>query len=298
VHCPPFLYHRPTSLAEAVETLAEFGDDARPLAGGQSLLPMMKLRLAAPAHIVDLGAIPRLSTVEERGGELCVGAMVRHRIFEERAAAPALPILRDAARGIADQQVRNRGTMGGSIANADPAGDWAPVLLALGAIADIINAEREWSVSIDEILSEAYVTQLTDGDLIRQLRVPLPTDSTGSAYLAFKRRAGDFALASVALRITVAHDGSCSDISVAVGSVAPRAMVVADARAVMLGKSALDRDAAARLGDAAAAACDAEFDRPDTMAYKRSLIKVLTGRALNIAARRAQGEIVDVDRYQ
>lgn len=298
MHCPPFLYHRPTSLAEAVDTLAEFGDDARPLAGGQSLLPMMKLRLAAPAHIVDLGAIERLSTVEERDGELCVGAMVRHRIFEERAAVPALPILRDAARGIADQQVRNRGTMGGSIANADPAGDWAPVLLALGAMVDIVNAEREWSVSIDEILSEAYVTHLADGDLIRQLRVPLPAGSTGSAYLAFKRRAGDFALASVAVRVTAARDGSCADVSVAVGSVAPRAMVVADARAVMLGKSALDRDAAARLGDAAAAACDAEFDRPDTMAYKRSLIKVLTGRALNLAARRAQGEIVDVDRYQ
>lgn len=298
VHCPPFLYHRPASLAEAVATLAEFGDDARPLAGGQSLLPMMKLRLAAPAHLVDLGTIPGLAALVERDGELLVGAMVRHRVFEERTTVSSLPILRDAARGIADQQVRNRGTMAGSIANADPGGDWAPVLLVLGAMVDVVNAEREWSMPIAAVLSDAYVTQLADGDLIRRIRIPLPAKSTGSAYLAFKRRAGDFAIASVAVRLTVALNGECTDIGVAIGSVAPAAVAVAESGQVMLGKSPLDADAAALLGDAAAATCDGDFDRADTMAYKRSLVRTLSIRALTLAARRAQGETVDVDRHQ
>jgi carbon-monoxide dehydrogenase medium subunit len=288
-----FEYHRPSSLPEAVRLIAEIGDDARVLAGGQSLVPMMKLRLASPAALVDLGGIKELVDWHSGDAEIRVGAMVRHRTFQFQELPANLPILRDAVQGIADQQVRNRGTMVGSIANADPGGDWAPVLLALEATVEIVSAQGQRDLPIASFFLDAYTTGLDAAEIIRAVRFPCD-GRRGNAYLAFKRRSGDFAIASVAASFTLNEDGSCARAALALGNSAPAPLLIDQANAVYAGKHPSDPEAAKRLAGIAAESCDPFADGYGTVAYKRSLVHTLTLRALHVAARRSQGEIVDI----
>ncbi len=215
-------------------------------------------------------------------------------LFEYCSLPPSLLILRDAAERLADQQVRNRGTMGGSIANADPGGDWAPVLLACGAKVDVVGTGGQRSLGIEHFFIDAYTTALTDNEIVRRIRIPVPGARTGNVYVPFKRRAGDIATASAAVRIDLDESGACTDAAVALGNVGPKAALVATASELLRGRSPLDSAAASLLGSAAAEACDLFGDTSATAAYKRSLVKTLVMRALDLAARRAQGEVVDV----
>jgi carbon-monoxide dehydrogenase medium subunit len=259
---------------------------------------MMKLRLAVADEIIDLDAIDALSEFSTGDGMLSVGAMVRHRAFEYGPLPSSLPILRDAAEGIADQQVRNRGTIGGSIANADPGGDWAPVLLATGATVELVGPGGERTVAIELFFVDAYTTEIESSEIIRRIRIPIPAERSGSGYVAFKLRTGDFAAASAAVRVDLDANGVCASATVALGNVALKPLLVEAAPGIMRGRDPFDRGAAGLLGDAAAEAADPFADTHGSVAYKRSLTKTLVMRALNLAARRARGETVDANIYK
>src|SRR3984957_5385791 len=173
-----FTYHRAKSHPEAVTLLRELGDDAKFLAGGQSLIPLMKLRLSTPAHLVDLNFIPDTSYLRSNGA-LRLGAMTRHSEIAASGDAARIPILHDCAAGIADPQVRHMGTIGGSIAEADPTGDWAPVLLATGATVKTLGQNGERSIDISEFILDAYTTALQPAELITEIVVPIPAARSG-----------------------------------------------------------------------------------------------------------------------
>lgn len=291
-----FSFHRPGTLDEALHLLRELGDDARVLAGGQSLIPMMKLRLAAPSDLIDLSAIAELTGITIAEQRMTVGAMVRHRRFEYGALPPGLPMLHDAVIGIADQQVRNRGTMVGAVANADPGGDWCPVMLAAGATLEISGPDGTREAPIETFFIDAYTPALEPGEIIRSLSIPL-TGQPANAFVAFKHRSGDFAIASAAVCLALDPDGVCTSIAVALGNAASKPLLVDAAPDILRGGRPTDRKLAARLGDAAAEAADPFVDTHGSVAYKRSLVRTVTLRALELAARRATGELVDVRSY-
>src|SRR5919199_1421027 len=186
-----FDYFRPESLAEAVELLSQYGEDARPLAGGQSLIPLMKLRVANPTVLVDLNRLPGLDYVERRNGTLALGALARHADVEAAAAVrAALPIMLDAARVVGDAQVRNLGTVAGALAEADPGGDWGPVLLALNGEVQCQGPRGERTIAAADLFADYFTTTLEPTELITEIRVPAPPANSGGAYLKLGRRAG------------------------------------------------------------------------------------------------------------
>src|SRR6266481_3617309 len=182
-----FHYHRAGSLQEAAAMLAEIGDEAKLLAGGQSLIPLMKLRYANPSHLVDLNFISGTSYIREENGTLRLGAMTRHAEIEASSVAARVPIIHDCAAGIADVQVRNQGTIGGSLAEADPSGDWAAVLLALDTSVRCHGPKGERSLALGDFFKDAYTTALGPAELLREVIVQIPPKKSGGAYLAFKR---------------------------------------------------------------------------------------------------------------
>src|SRR5437763_8207637 len=169
--------------------MSQLGESAKLLAGGQSLIPLMKLRFANPQHLVDLNFIPRTSFIKKKGEALHFGALTRHAEIEKSSAATKIPIIHDCAAGIADVQVRNRGTIGGSIAEADPSGDWATVLLTQGAEVRCLSPKGDRVVPLSQFITDAYTTVLAHGELVSEITVKIPPKGTGAAYLAFKRAA-------------------------------------------------------------------------------------------------------------
>src|ERR1700686_3960964 len=182
-----FHYHRAGSLKEAVSMLGQLGEGAKFLAGGQSLIPLLKLRFANPEHLVDLNFIPSTSFVKEESGALRFGAMTRHAEIEHSALAKKIPVLHDCAAGIADVQVRNRGTIGGSLAEADPSGDWATVLMTLATDVRCLGPKGERTVPLTEFIQDAYTTVLAHDELVSEVMVKTPVQGSGGAYVAFKR---------------------------------------------------------------------------------------------------------------
>jgi carbon-monoxide dehydrogenase medium subunit len=286
----PFRYHRASSLADASRILAELGEEARPLAGGQSLIPLMKLRLAAPAHLVDLNFIQGLSQVERSNGTLRIGALARHAEIEASAAAQAIPILHDCAAGIADPQIRHRGTIGGSVAEADPSGDWVPVLLTLNTTVLAVGPEGERAISLADFIVDAYTTKLAPAELIREITVEAPPAASGGAYIAFKRCAPVYATATAAVQLSMQGD-TCSDARIALGCVALTPVRPAEAEAALRGKPITAQSIAAA-AEAARAAADPQPDIRGSAEYKKDLVAALVRRAIETAARRARGERV------
>ncbi len=286
----PFRYHRAGSLVEASRILAELGEEARPLAGGQSLIPLMKLRLAAPAHLVDLNFIEGLAQIERSNGTLRIGALTRHAEIEASAAAQAIPILHDCAAGIADPQIRHRGTIGGSVAEADPSGDWVPVLLTLNTTVHIVGPQGERAIPLNDFIVDAYTTKLAPAELIREISVQVPPASSGGAYIAFKRCAPVYATATAAVQLTMNGD-TCADARIALGCVALTPVRPAEAEAAMRGKPVTAQSIAAA-AEAARAAADPQPDIRGSVEYKKDLVAALVRRAIETAARRARGERV------
>src|SRR5712671_797162 len=184
-----FHYHRAGSLKEAVSMLGQLGEGAKFLAGGQSLIPLLKLRFANPEHLVDLNFIPDTSFIKEDLGALHFGAMTRHAEIEHSALAKNTPVLHDCAAGIADVQVRNRGTIGGSLAEADPSGDWATVLLTLSCEVRCAVQSSDRTLKLTEFLKDAFTTALAPDELVSEVIVKVPPENSGGAYIAFKRTA-------------------------------------------------------------------------------------------------------------
>src|ERR1700716_2007133 len=179
----PFHYHRASSLREAATMLSQLGQNARFLAGGQSLIPSMKLRFSNPSHLVDLSFVPGTTYIKEESGALHFGALTRHGEIENSATAAVIPALHDCAAGIADVQVRNRGTIGGSLAEADPSGDWAPVLLTISCEVRCAGTAGERTLKLGEFLLDAYTTALAHDELVSEVVVKVPPSNSGGAYI-------------------------------------------------------------------------------------------------------------------
>lgn len=288
----PFHYHRAKSLAEASALLAQLGEGARVLAGGQSLIPLMKLRLASPTHLVDLNFIPKLSYVEKDSKTIRLGAMTRHTDIESSAVAQEIPILKDCAAGIADVQVRNRGTLGGSLAEADPSGDWGPVLLTLSTQVRAVGPQGERTIQLSDFFVDAYTTSLGPGELVREVVVEIPPKNSGGAYLAFKRCAPVYATASVAVQLTLDDKNICRQARMALGCVGLTAIRPGEAERALQGQT-INRTSIEAAAEAARAAADPQPDMRGSAELKRELVGVLVRRAIVIAVRRARGERVE-----
>lgn len=288
-----FRYHRASSLEDAASRLLELGEDAKALAGGQSLIPLMKLRLSKPTALVDLNFIPGISQIEKRGDFLHFGALARHAQIEASEIAAQVPILHDCAAGIADVQVRSRGTIGGSLAEADPSGDWGPVLLTLATDVHCTGPQKARSIPLADFFLDAFTTRLEPGELVREVVVKLPAKHSGGAYVAFKRCAPVYASASVAVQLTMVDPETCKDAQVVLGCVGLLPVRATQAESELRGQKIAPRTIQAA-AEAAMAAADPQSDRRGSAEYKRVLVGSLVKRAIKIAARRARGEHVEV----
>jgi len=270
--------------------LAQLGDDAKLLAGGQSLIPLMKLRFANPAHLVDLNFISGTSYIKKGNSTIRFGALSRHVEIEASTLAGTIPILHDCAAGIADVQVRNRGTIGGSLAEADPSGDWATVLFTLGAEVRCLSSNGERTVSVSDFIKDAYTTDLAQDELVSEVEVKIPPKGSGGAYLAFKRSAPVYPTASAAVQLTMDGD-VCQGAAIALGCVGLTPIRVKDAESFMRGQPLTEKTVASAV-EAARAAADPQPDMRGSADYKRTLAGALVKRAIDIAVRRARGEQV------
>jgi len=287
-----FQYHRASSLKEAVSMLSQLGDDAKLLAGGQSLIPLMKLRFANPKHLVDLNFVPETAYIKEENGTLHMGALTRHAEIEHSALAMKIPILHDCAAGIADVQIRNRGTIGGSLAEADPSGDWATVLLTQRVEVRCLGARGERTIALQDFVQDAYTTALEHDELIKEIVVHKPATGSGAAYVAFKRSAPVYPTASAAVHLEM--DGlTCKNAAVVLGCVGLTAVKATEAEAALRGHS-VDEKTIASAMEGAYAAADPQPDMRGSADYKRTLVAALVKRAIDVALRRARGESVEV----
>ncbi|HEX8812987.1 MAG TPA: xanthine dehydrogenase family protein subunit M [Terracidiphilus sp.] len=286
-----FHYHRASSLREAVTMLGQLGENAKLLAGGQSLIPLLKLRFASPEHLVDLNFIAATSFIREEKGTLRFGAMTRHAEIENSPIARTIPVLHDCAAGIADVQVRNRGTIGGSLAEADPSGDWASALITLDTTIHCFGPNGERAVALQDFIKDAYTTALAHDELVSEVEVKIPPKGSGGAYLAFKRSAPVYPTASVAVQLTMAGD-VCQEVAIALGCVGLTAIRATEAEKALRGKT-LDGKTIAGAAEATRTAADPQSDMRGSAEYKRQLVVGLLKRAVAIAVRRARGEQVE-----
>jgi carbon-monoxide dehydrogenase medium subunit len=286
-----FHYHRAGSLKEAVTMLGQLGEAAKLLAGGQSLIPLLKLRFANPEHLVDLNFISGTSYIREEGDTLRFGAMTRHAEIENSPLAKKIPVLHDCAAGIADVQVRNRGTIGGSLAEADPSGDWANALITLKTTVHCLGPNGARKVPFNEFVKDAYTTALQHDELLTEVEVRLPPKGSGGAYLAFKRTAPVYPTASTAVQLVMEGD-VCKDAAIALGCVGLTSIRCTQAEAALRGRP-LDGRAIADAVEAARAAADPQPDMRGSAEYKRELVGALVNRAIQIAVRRARGEQIE-----
>jgi carbon-monoxide dehydrogenase medium subunit len=286
-----FHYHRAGSLKEAVAMLGQLGDGAKFLAGGQSLIPLLKLRFANPEHLVDLNFIDGTSFIKEEAGALCFGAMTRHAEIEHSDLARKIPVLHDCAAGIADVQVRSRGTIGGSLAEADPSGDWANALITLETTVHCLGRHGTRQVALKDFVLDAYTTALAHDELVTDVEVKIPPKSSGGAYLAFKRAAPVYPTASTAVQLTMEGD-VCKDAAIALGCVGLTAIRASEAETALRGRTLGEKTIAAA-AEAARAAADPHPDIRGSADYKRELVAALVKRAIHIALRRARGEQVE-----
>jgi carbon-monoxide dehydrogenase medium subunit len=287
-----FHYHRAGSLQEAASMLFQLGDSAKLLAGGQSLIPLMKLRFANPVHLVDLNFVSGTSYIREESGDVRFGALTRHAQIEASAIVSKIPILHDCAAGIADVQVRNRGTIGGSLAEADPSGDWGTVLSTLSTEVRCLGVNGERTVTLPDFIKDAYTTALTHDELVSEVIVKVPPKGSGGAYFAFKRSAPVYPTASAAVQLVMDGD-ICRDAAIALGCVGLTAIRAKDAEDALRGKTVTEKTVESAL-QAARSVADPQSDMRGSADYKRILVAALVKRAIEVAIRRAHGELVEV----
>ena len=276
---PEFEYAAPESLAEAIQLLDEGGEDAKLLAGGHSLIPLMKLRLAFPTLLVDLRRVDGLRGVEKSNGGWKIGAMTRHADVQNR---PELGLAAVAARSIADQQVRNSGTIGGSLAHGDPASDMPAVLLAAEGSVTVQGSGGTREIAAADLFQDYLTTAVGDDEVLTEVRVP-DFDGWGSTYLKFTRRAEDWAMVAVCAMVKKAPDGSCEDVRVALTNMASTP-IRATATESLLRGSGLEEGVIIRASEVAADGTEPPGDLNASPDYKRHLARVLTRRAVEEAA--------------
>ncbi len=284
----PFEYHRPESVDEALALLAEHGYDAKLLAGGQSLIPAMNFRLAAPAVLIDLNRVPGLDGITEAEDGLRIGAMARQRAAEVSGAVARLaPLVVETLPYVAHPQIRNRGTMGGSVAHADPAAELPAVMLALGASFRLVGPNGERTVPADEFFTGLFMTALEPEELLVEIALPAPRPREGWAFAELSRRHGDFALAGVAARVTVDDHGRCHDARIALLAVGEGPILARGAATLLEGVVPTPESLAEAAAVAARDDADPSGDIHASPEYRRHLVGVLVRRALPVAFERA-----------
>jgi aerobic carbon-monoxide dehydrogenase medium subunit len=284
---PSFEYLRPKTVPEAVAMLQQHGDEAKILSGGQSLIPMMKLRLARPGVLIDINRISGLSYVKEEGGYLKIGGLTREAELESSPLVRSkYPILLDTAHVIADPQVRNMATVGGNLAHGDPANDHPATMVALGAQVIATGPKGERVIPIEDFFVSLFATALQHEEILTEIRIPVPAARSGGAYFKLERKVGDFATAAVAAQLTLDEKGFCQSVGIGLTNVGPTPVKVRKAEEFLRGKKPDESN----IAQAAQLAADESTPSPDLrgpVEYKKGLVKELTKRALTGALERA-----------
>ncbi len=285
---PRFDYVAPKTLEEAVAILEREDDEAKVLSGGQSLLPLLKLRFASPRVLVDINRIPDLAYIREDNGELRIGALARESELEHSdIVRTRYPILVDTAAVVADPLVRNRATVCGNIAHADPANDHPATMLVLEAVVVARGGGGERTIPIGDFFTGLFSTALRPDEIVTELRIPSPAPRSGGAYLKLERKVGDFATAAVAAQLTLAEDGSVARAGIGLTNVGPVPIRVRPAEEYLQGKQ-LEESVLAEAARLAAQEAQPTSDQRGSAEYKRDLVRVLGARALRRAAQRAE----------
>jgi carbon-monoxide dehydrogenase medium subunit len=281
-----FEYHAPRSISDALGLLARLGDDAKLLAGGHSLLPMMKMRFAQPAHLIDLGRIGELKGIHEDGDTIRIGAMTtENELIWSELLQRKCPLLVEGARLIADPQVRYKGTIGGDIAHGDPGNDHPAMMLALGASFVLRSASGERIVAADGFFVGTYDTLMKPDEIMTEIRVPTPAPGTGHSYSKLKRKVGDFATAAAAVTLRMSG-GSVRDVAIALTNVGQTPLKARAAEDSLRGKALTDA-AIAAAAELVIDICDPAVDQRGDIEYKTAMASEMTRRALRIAQSRA-----------
>jgi len=284
----PFEYHAPKTLDEALDLLDQLGDEGKVLAGGQSLIPLLKLRFASPAHLVDINRIKELDFIEERDGTLRIGPLFRHKAAERSSLlASRYQVMADAAPQIADPIIRNRGTIAGSVAHADPSGDWGTVLLALDADLVLRSKSGSRTVKVRDFFSGPFSTALQPTEILSEIRIPVARAQTGGAYLKLERKVGDFATVAVAVHLQM-DDGKVGSAGIGLTAVGPQNIKAERAEAALNG-ARLDDSTIKEAATLAAEAAEPKADHRGSVEYKRNVVRVFTERGLKRAYERARG---------
>jgi aerobic carbon-monoxide dehydrogenase medium subunit len=281
-----FDYHRPSSVADAIKLLADLGEEARPLAGGHSLIPMMKLRMASPEHLIDLGGIEALKGVCRTAADIVIGAMTtQHELLQSTDIAQSLPILHEAAKLIADPQVRYCGTIGGNVANGDPGNDMPALMVTLGAHYRLEGPNGTRDVAARDFYEAAYFTALEPGEILTGVAIPVPAAGHGYAYEKLKRKVGDYATAAAAVMLTM-EGGKVAACAIGLTNLADIPLLAEEAAAALIGSS-LDDASIARAADLARSIMAPAADARGPAEYKIHVGGIMVARAIQRAAARA-----------
>jgi len=284
----PFEYHAPRTIDEALDLLDQFGDEGKVLAGGQSLIPLLKLRFASPGHLVDINKIKELDFIEERDGTLRIGPLFRHKAAERSSLLTSrYQVMADAAPQIADPIIRNRGTIAGSVAHADPSGDWGSVLLAMDADLVLRSKRGSRTVKARDFFSGPFSTALEPTEILSEIRIPAAKAMTGGAYLKLERKVGDFTTVAVSVHLQM-DDGKVGSAGIGLTAVGPQNLKAEKAEATLKG-ARLDDAAIKEAAALAAEAADPKADQRGSVEYKRNVVRVFTERGLKRAYERARG---------
>jgi aerobic carbon-monoxide dehydrogenase medium subunit len=282
-----FEYLRPKTLPEAISLLQQYGEDAKILSGGQSLIPMMKLRLARPGYLVDINRVTGLAHIKEESGYLKIGGLTREAELEASPLVRAkYPIIIDTAHVIADPQVRNLATVGGNLAHGDPANDHPATMVALGAQVVATGPKGERVIPIEDFFLTLFSTALQHDEILTEIRIPIPPPRSGGAYLKLERKVGDFATAAVAVQLTLDNKGACQKVGIGLTNVGPTPVKARKAEDFLRGKK-LDEVNIAQAAQLAADEADPSADLRGPVEYKKGLVKELAKRALTRALQRA-----------
>jgi aerobic carbon-monoxide dehydrogenase medium subunit len=281
-----FAYHRPKSVSEAVALLADLGEDARAIAGGHSLIPMMKLRMATPEHLIDLGGLTDLKGIREEGGAIIIGAMVtQHELLASALIAAKLPIIPETSLVIADPQVRYQGTIGGNVANGDPGNDMPALMMCLNATYHVTGKTGARTIAARAFYQGAYFTALEHGEIVTAIAIPVPAAGHGHAYEKLKRKVGDYATAAAAVMLTMSG-GKVATCAIALTNLAETPLLAEEAASILTGSSG-DKATLARAVAAAEAITNPAADQRGPVEYRRKMAGVMVARAFARAMSRA-----------
>lgn len=277
-----FLYFSPKTIRKAAEILSDSQGNAKILAGGMSLIPMMKMRVVNPQRVVDLGRISSLKKITEKGKFLIIGSMVSDRKIESsQIIRNKIPLISAVASNIGDPQVRNRGTIGGSLSHADPSGDWGPCFLALRGIAVAVSVKGKREIKSDNFFTGTFSTALKEGEILEKVMFPVPSELSGYSYIKIERKAGDFATAAAAVQLSIDRQGKCSYIGIGLGAVSDRSIRAVKAEKKVIGKQ-ITEEVIAEAAETGSEETDPYDDLIRGSAeFKREMIKVCIKKALN-----------------